>query len=265
MTELAQVTINWQHWLQRWDRQQTGYLPHREARFNAMFDVLEVLMPPEFVAIDLACGPGSLSQRLLQRFPQAKCIAIDFDPVLLKMGQSVLGDFQGRLTWLEADLRSIDLLAEFTKAKIGEKIDAVLSTTAIHWFLNTELLGLYQQLGQLICPGGIFLNGDNIRFSPTLPTFQQVSETLNQRQELSSFQVQGVENWQQWWEAIAQEFSQNPDLNNLLQERYRRFGDKSVEENPTYELHQAALENAGFREVGTIWQHRDDRLLMAVR
>jgi SAM-dependent methyltransferase len=263
MIDLQQV--NWQHWLQRWDTQQTGYLPHREARFTAMLDVLEVLLPPDFVAIDLACGPGSLSQRLLQRFPQAQCLAIDFDPVLLKMGQSVFGDFQGRLTWLEADLRSIDLLAEFIKAKTGGKIDAVLSTTAIHWLLNTELLGLYQQLGRLIHPGGIFLNGDNIRFSPTQPTFQRVSDTWHQQREVSSFQEQGVEDWQQWWEAIAQEFVQVPELNNLLQERHRRFGSKSVEENPTYELHQAALENAGFREVGTIWQHRDDRVLMAVR
>ena len=48
---LPQTQIDWQQWLQRWDAQQTGYLPNREARFTAMFDVLEVLMPPDFVAL----------------------------------------------------------------------------------------------------------------------------------------------------------------------------------------------------------------------
>jgi len=256
--------INWQQWLQRWDVQQTGYLPHRETRFSAMFDVLEVLLPPDFVAIDLACGPGSLSQRLLQRFPQAQCIAIDFDPVLLKMGQSVLGDFQGRLQWIEADLRFFDL-ARFAKNKTGNNIDAVLSTTALHWLPTTRLLEIYQQLGKCIRPGGVFLNGDNIPFPPRLSTFQRISEIINHQQEQQSFQEKVGEDWEQWWTAIAQEFSSIPDLDNLLKERHRRFSDRGIEENPIYDLHHAALENAGFREVGIIWQERDDRIVMAVR
>jgi SAM-dependent methyltransferase len=89
--------IDWHSWLLRWDAQQTGYLPHREARFKAMLDVLEILMPESFVALDLACGPGAISQRLLERFPQARCVAVDLDPVLLACGQGVLGDMSGRL------------------------------------------------------------------------------------------------------------------------------------------------------------------------
>jgi trans-aconitate methyltransferase len=252
--------IDWQHWLQRWDTQQMGYLPHREARFSAMFDVLEVLLPPDFVAIDLACGPGSLSQRLLQRFPQAKCIAIDFDPVLLKMGQSVLGDFQGRLQWIEADLMVLDLVAQFQHSKI----DAVLSTTALHWLPTTRLLEIYQQLGKCIRPDGVFLNGDNICFPPKLPTFQRVSDGFKQQQEQKSFQQDGIENWEQWWMAISKELTQETVTTELLQERHHRFSHRSGEENPSYKLHQAALENAGFREVGTIWQQGDDRIIMAV-
>jgi hypothetical protein len=37
-----------------------------------MFDALAALLPPSFVALDLACGPGSISQRLLGRFPDAR-------------------------------------------------------------------------------------------------------------------------------------------------------------------------------------------------
>src|SRR6266567_5145903 len=84
--------LNWHEWMQRWDNQQSGYLPDREQRFSAMLDVLEALLSEQFVALDLACGPGSISQRLLHRFPHARCIALDFDPVLLLLGQNELGD-----------------------------------------------------------------------------------------------------------------------------------------------------------------------------
>lgn len=255
MPESPQPKIDWQHWIQRWDVQQMGYLPHREARFSAMFDVLEVLLPPDFVAIDLACGPGSLSQRLLQRFPQAQCIAIDFDPVLLAMGQANLGNSNGRLQWLEADLMVLDLATQYTQ------IDAVLSTTALHWLPVTRLIEIYQQLGKCIRPGGIFLNGDNIPFSPRLEKFQQVSKIMNQRHEQRSFQEQDIEDWGKWWTAIAQESS----INELIKERHHRFSHRPVEVEPIYEIHHAALENAGFSEVGTIWQERDDRIIMAVR
>ncbi len=78
--------VDWQGWLRRWDAQQTGYVPEREQRFAVMLDALAVLLPERFVALDLACGPGSLSQRLLARFPQARSVAVDMDPVMLALG-----------------------------------------------------------------------------------------------------------------------------------------------------------------------------------
>ena len=73
---------------------------HREGRFHAMLDVLNILLPEEFIALDLACGPGAISQRLLARFPKAQSIAVDLDPVLLTMGQAVLGQMGGRVRWV---------------------------------------------------------------------------------------------------------------------------------------------------------------------
>ncbi len=95
---------DWLDWLRRWDVQQDGYVPEREARFAAMFDALAALLPGTFVALDLGCGPGSLSRRLLARFPEAQAIAVDLDPVLLAIGQRALGTVDGvcagsRPTW----------------------------------------------------------------------------------------------------------------------------------------------------------------------
>ncbi len=51
----------------------------------------------------------------------------------------------------------------------------------------------------------------------------------------------------------------------VMQERDRRFSKRSEAEHPIFDLHEAALLNAGFREAGTIWQAMDDRVLMGVR
>lgn len=78
-----QARVDWMGWLRRRDLQQEGYVPEREARFTAILDALAELLPASFVALDLACGPGSISQRLLDRFPEAHAVAVDLDPVLL--------------------------------------------------------------------------------------------------------------------------------------------------------------------------------------
>lgn len=222
-----------------------------------MLDALEILLPPAFLALDLACGPGSLSQRLLTRFPAARSLAVDVDPVLLTLGRHALGNMDGRLTWIEVDIRESDWPRQLGVAQV----DAVLTTTALHWLRPETLLPLYQQLADLIRPGGIFLNGDHLRFSSQQPGLQTLAAHHAQRQE-QEVTRRGDETWDQWWKAFAQE----PGLAAEFAERERRFHWRDHGEvRQTLELHEAALRNAGFREVGTCWQILDDRVLLAVR
>jgi SAM-dependent methyltransferase len=256
MTSIPQLP--WQDWMRRWDRQQQRYLPDREERFTAMLDVLEALLPERFVALDLACGPGSISRRLLSRFPQARSVALDYDPVLLLLGQQVLGNMQGRLRWVEADLRNVTW-----RDHLGEdQVDAVLSTTALHWLPPHALVQLYHQLGQLVRPGGVILNGDHLGFASHLPSFQKLAEWSLARQINDAIANSQGEAWESWWKALQQE----PGLDHLFAERERRFIDRTHDGESTLAgLHEAALRNAGFREVGVIWQHLDNHVVLAVR
>jgi SAM-dependent methyltransferase len=250
--------IDWSHWLQRWDAQQTGYVPQREERFSVMLDALAALLPDEFVALDLACGPGAISQRLLERFPKARCVAIDFDPVMLALGQGALGDYAGRLRWIDADLAFPDWLGAAGEASV----DAALSTTALHWLSGPDLVRLYRELGVLIRPGGVFLNGDNMDFGPDLPTVQQfVQDARDRFWSDESFASRGVETAEQWWEALEHE----PLMKPLIAERNRRLELKERSTSANLDLQVGALRHAGFREVATIWQSGTDRVLLAVR
>jgi trans-aconitate methyltransferase len=256
MTDANQ--IDWKHWLQRWDAQQTGYVPEREERFRIMLDVLEAVLPDEFVALDLACGPGAISQRLLERFSNARCVAIDFDPVMLAIGEGALGTYDGRLRWVDADLSD----AGWVEA-IGEtSVDAALSTTALHWLSERDLITLYQRIGELVRPGGVFLNGDNMDFRPDLPTIQRIAgEARDRNWTDESFAARGVETAEQWWEALGHE----PLVAPLIAERTRRLAAKERPVSPGYHVHVEALRDAGFREVSTLWQSGMDRVLIAIR
>ena len=250
--------IDWGWWLEQWDRQQTGYLPDRERRYAAMFDVLEAQLPEEFTAVDLASGPGSLSQRLLDRFPKARCIAVDLDPVLMALGQGSLGDMGGRLRWVEVDINE----ESWVESLDVEQVDAILSTTALHWLPVERLINLYRQLSQLIRPGGVPLNGDHMSFAANMPGFNQVAEAVKDRRRSTFFNEQGIENWQGWWDALRSE----QGLKDLFKQRDRRFvWREDVWADPGYELQVAALKEVGFAEVGTIWQNMDNRVLMAIR
>ena len=110
--------VDWRRWITRWDAMQTAYLPYREERFTVMLDVVEQVIGESFVALDLACGPGAISQRLLARFPQARCVAVDYDPALLALGHGALGDVDGRVRWVEADLREPNWIEQLGEKRI---------------------------------------------------------------------------------------------------------------------------------------------------
>jgi SAM-dependent methyltransferase len=250
-------------WLRRWERQQNGYLPDRERRFDVMLDVLEELvatggLDEGFVALDLGCGPGSLSQRLLGRFAAARVVALDYDPVLIALGRGALGEADGRLRWVEADLRD----PAWSGVVGEERVDAVLSTTALHWLASWEVVRVYEASGKMLRPGGVLLNGDNLRFSVRDPTIDEVTKRIRRRRTDEAFDRARAEDWSAWWEAIAGENA----LSKLLAEREKRFADNEKrDEYAVAGFHEAALLDAGFREVGTIWQWANAQVLMAVR
>ena len=245
-------------WLDRWDRQQELYLPHREARFQAMFDVLEAMLPPEFRALDVGAGPGSLSARLLARFPNARSTAVDFDPVLLALGRAAHRDLEGRLAWIEADLRTPSWAAGLPSGDY----DAVLSTTALHWFDERTLARIYGDLASRLRTGGLLLNGDEIIARSDPPLVRTLLDSVHERFRRTRDAPGPKEDWETWWSRISQE----PGLADEVTERRRRYPQAHTDgPQVSLEGHAEFLRAAGFRAVGIVWQEFDNRVLVAVR
>ena len=244
----------WSHWLQRWEAQQQLHVPDREDRFAAIVEALAAFAGTSPRLLDLGCGPGSLSRRVLDRLPDAEIVAIDTDPVLLTIGRSALAAYQ-RLHFVDADLRG----AWTAELPLAPPFDAAVSTTALHWLGLPELVRFYAQLAAVLRPGAVLLNGDRLDFDHDQHTIGAVAQRIQPEWPPAPA---GAETWEAWWAAIESE----PALAEAVALRRRR-GHEHPHENEahTYEFHRAALISAGFAEVGTVWQRLVNRVLIAVR
>ncbi len=249
-------------WIDRWDAQQQAYLPDREDRFTVLIDaVQECAGRPDPLVLDLGCGPGSLSVRLLDRIPAATVVAIDADPLLLALGRAAWSDLASQLRFTSQDLRTAGWS---TALGLDRPADAAVSTTALHWLPPAALAAMYGEVAGMLRPGGLLLNGDHLREDEAdAPRLARLGRALNEREDRHRAPDAGGETWAGWWEAVAND----PALAELVAERDRLALGSNHHESPSVLLgvHVAALRAAGFAEIGTIWQHGDNRLLCAIR
>ncbi|MDR7277429.1 class I SAM-dependent methyltransferase [Catenuloplanes atrovinosus] len=243
--------------LTAWDRQQEAYIAHREQRFTVMLEVLELVHGDEFTVLDLACGPGAISDRVLAAFPKARVVAVDHDPILLTVARGALAERHGtdRITIADADLA-----APGWERALPTGIDAVLSSTALHWLSPTELSAVYATAATLLRPGGVLLNADHLRYGASHPTLRDVAERHDARTQAAAFAA-GTLDYQQWYAEAAR----RPELAALTAERAARFADRPPQPLAPLAFHLAALEAAGFAETGTVWQYLDDFVVFARR
>ena len=248
------VVTDFASWLARWDAQQQRHIPDREERFTAMVDAVAAFAGPEPRVLDLGCGPGSLSARVLDRIPGAGVVAIDADPVLLAIGRGALGEGR-QLEFVDADLRA-DWVSRLPSPG---PYDAAVSTTALHWLRLEQLIHLYHALAGVLRPGAVFLDGDRLDFD-----HDQRAIAAGAREVRPDWPdaPEGAEDYDAWWAAAVAEAGL---ADEVAERERRRHTHPHEDEAHSYEFHRSALFSAGFVEVGTLWQHLANRVLVAIR
>jgi SAM-dependent methyltransferase len=245
------LSTDWTALVRRWDAQQERYLPAREQRFALMGDVIAHRNPDGAPRIlDLCCGTGSISARLLERLPEASIVGVDTDPAHLELARRTLGD---RVEWRDADLRS----AGWADDLETESFDAVVSATAIHWFQSEEIGPLYRELARLLRREGVFLNADHLPVGS--PGVAALSSELVE--EWRAERLAGAEDYYAFRDALRGE----PELRPLVEEGDRRFLSEHPGTTLSVEFHREALVAAGFTEAAEIWRQYGDALLLALR
>ena len=110
--------------------------------------------------------------------------------------------------------------------------------------------------------GGVLVNGDHLTFDQDQQRIAAAATTLQEEEAAREAAVHPAETWQEWWQAAKAE----PAFASLMTERRSRWGGHPDYRSAGQALAmEAALKQAGFAEVGTIWQHFENRVLVAIR
>ncbi|MEV7565252.1 class I SAM-dependent methyltransferase [Streptomyces tanashiensis] len=245
---------DWAGWQQSWDRQQEWYMPDREERFRVMLDMVEALVGPKPRVLDLACGTGSITSRLLQRFPDATSTGVDLDPALLAIAE---GSFAGdeRVTFVTADLKD----PAWARSLPYDTYDAVLTATALHWLHSEPLTALYGQLAGLVRDGGVLMNADHMIDEAT-PRIN-AAERAHRHAAMDRARGAGALDWAEWWAVAAAD----PVLAEPTARRFEIYGEHADGDTPSARWHADTLRAAGFGEARPVWASPSDTLLLAVK
>ena len=148
---------------------------------------------------------------------------------------------------------------------LSRAADAAVSTTALHWLNGAQLRAMYAELATVLRPGGLLLDGDHLlEDEAAAPGLARLGDAVSERavRRLTGGGEGTREDWKAWWEAATTA----PELAGPAAERERRrlSEDHHGSESVLLSQHVAALRAAGFTEIGTLWQHGDNRILCAV-
>ncbi|RPE40796.1 ubiquinone/menaquinone biosynthesis C-methylase UbiE [Streptomyces sp. Ag109_O5-1] len=245
---------DWAAWQESWDRQQEWYMPDREERFRIMLDMVEALVGTAPRVLDLACGTGSITARLLARFPDAVSTGVDLDPALLAIAE---GTFAGddRVSFVTADLKD----PRWAAGLPYDSYDAVLTATALHWLHSEPLAVLYGQVAGLVRDGGVFMNADHM-IDDSTPRINAAERALRHR-HMDQAKAAGALDWAEWWQLAAQD----PVLAGPTARRFEIYGEHSDGDMPSAAWHAHTLREKGFGEARAVWCSPSDTLLLALK
>src|SRR5687767_7283559 len=84
------------------------------------------------LVLDIGCGTGRLTQKLLERIPRGSVIALDLSANMLQAARDYLRPVVGsRVQFVQADAAALP---------IAGTADAIFSTATFHWVLDHPLL-----------------------------------------------------------------------------------------------------------------------------
>lgn len=252
-------SAGWQAWQDSWDRQQEVYLPDREERFRVMLDMVEALVGSGPRVLDLACGTGSISDRVLKRFPEAETTGVDLDPALLTIARGYFAD-EPRATFVTADLTD----PRWTDQLPHRSYDAVLTATALHWLRTDALSTLYGQVAGVVREGGAFMNADHMPDEST-PRINEAERAFD-RVRHEAAKAAGGRDWVGWWQLVVDDEL----LTGPATERFRILGnpidgDHSDGEVQSAGWHARTLRERGFAEARAVWASPSDGLVLGLR
>jgi trans-aconitate 2-methyltransferase len=151
------------------------YQKFADERDRPFFDLLARVKKPDAQNVaDLGCGTGSLSAKLLEKFPNASIVGVDSSAQMLKKSASF------------KDSRLEFVLADLSAWQPEKKLDVIVSNAALQWLEDHETL--IPNLANLLEPNGILAVQMPINFEqPSHTILRSLTESTSWKPHLTTF------------------------------------------------------------------------------
>jgi tRNA (cmo5U34)-methyltransferase len=203
-------------------------------RYDEMLSVICTCLPSASDRIlELGCGTGELSLKILNRCPNAQVIAVDYSPRMLEFAQKKMttAGYQHRWTGIEADFGEWANHPE--QFDIGLEFDACVSSLAIHHLKDEMKSKLFSRIRESLIGGGCFWNAD-----PVLPESLILTEVYTVVRE-------------EW---AAQQGKTLAEIRAKTAKTTTQ-GYSSQDQLATLDTHVQMLKKAGFETVAVPWKY----------
>jgi tRNA (cmo5U34)-methyltransferase len=137
-------------------------LPWVEEQKEVMFRLIEARGEPINNFADLGCGGGMLAEFILEHYPQSAGTLVDFSSTMLKEAERKLADKSANSCFLLADLGDETWV---DTVRYRSPFDLIVSGFCIHHQPDERKRKLYQEIYDLLKPGGFFIHMEHVASS----------------------------------------------------------------------------------------------------
>jgi tRNA (cmo5U34)-methyltransferase len=135
-----------------------GGIPLAAEQIRIVVRLVAAAVPDVHVVLDLGCGDGVLGHALLDRWPSARAVFLDFSEPMLAAARAKLG-VSKRHRFVFQDYGQPGWTASLADAS---PFDVVVSGFSIHHQPDEGKRAMYRDIFGLLRPGGIFLNLEHV-------------------------------------------------------------------------------------------------------
>lgn len=194
-------------------------IPCYEDFYRVAVDIIPYGPDRELRALDLGAGTGIYAEQVLKRYPRSHITLVDISPAMLNLAeQRFSAEELARVTIHEAD---------YAKIALKGKFDLIISSLSIHHLSDKGKKELFVKIHNLLEPGGIFINADQVLGE------NNFAEKLYQHTWLQQVQQRGVDD-------------------SILEQALARMREGKMS---TLSNQLQWLQDTGFTEISTWYQH----------
>ena len=144
-----------------------GGIPLAAEQIDVLLRVVRASIGGVRKFLDIGCGDGILARAILAEHPGSHGLLLDYSPVMVESARGKMSAESGRVRFVVGDFSSP---AWVDAVRDHGPFDLVVSGFAIHHQPDRRKQRLYEEVFELLEPGGLFLNLEHVASKAAIGT-----------------------------------------------------------------------------------------------